>query len=141
MTRPPPASIVQLTANTMRVCSASNFPASVLTRSRRPTAVSTVHREACHIEIGTTAADLANRGLLGGPTPVSIYLSCASEATAERAAVILDVTTWRKLSANRDNQVFVVNDQVWQTGEEFIVAARGIVDDLRWVDAPIASVC
>jgi iron complex transport system substrate-binding protein len=30
----------------------------------------------------------------------------------------------------------VVNNEVWQTGES-VVAARGIVEDLRWVNAPI----
>ena len=48
----------------------------------------------------------------------------------------LDSDPWRKLSANRDNRVFVVNDEIWQTGEG-LVAARGIVDDLRLVNAPI----
>ncbi|HMZ15162.1 MAG TPA: iron-siderophore ABC transporter substrate-binding protein, partial [Mycobacterium sp.] len=43
---------------------------------------------------------------------------------------------WRALSANRDNRVFVVNNEVWQTGQG-IVAARGILDDLRWLNAPI----
>ncbi len=32
--------------------------------------------------------------------------------------------------------MFVVNNEVWQTGQN-IVAARGILDDLRWVNAPI----
>ena len=41
-----------------------------------------------------------------------------------------------KLSAIRDNRVFAVNNEVWQTGEG-IVAARGILDDLRGVNAPI----
>ena len=39
-------------------------------------------------------------------------------------------------SANRDNRVFVVNNEIWQTGEG-LVAARGIIDDLRFVNAPI----
>ena len=63
-------------------------------------------------------------------------MSCASPAAAERAATILDSNPWRKLSANRDNRVFVVNDEIWQTGQG-LIAARGIVDDLRWVNAPI----
>jgi iron complex transport system substrate-binding protein len=49
---------------------------------------------------------------------------------------VLDSNPWRKLAANRDNRVFVVNDEIWQTGEG-VIAARGIVDDLRWVNAPI----
>jgi iron complex transport system substrate-binding protein len=32
--------------------------------------------------------------------------------------------------------VFVVNNEVWQTGQG-LVAARGVVDDLHWVNAPI----
>jgi iron complex transport system substrate-binding protein len=40
------------------------------------------------------------------------------------------------LSAVRDNRVFIVNDEVWQTGEG-IVAARGILADLGVVNAPI----
>jgi iron complex transport system substrate-binding protein len=43
---------------------------------------------------------------------------------------------WKKLSANKDNRVFVVNNEVWQTGEG-IVAARGMLSDLRLVNAPI----
>jgi iron complex transport system substrate-binding protein len=40
------------------------------------------------------------------------------------------------LSANRDNRVFVVNNEIWQTGEG-LVAARGVIDDMRFVNAPI----
>ena len=49
---------------------------------------------------------------------------------------MLESQAWRKLSANRDNRIFVVNNEVWQTGEG-IVAARGMLADLRWVNAPI----
>jgi iron complex transport system substrate-binding protein len=49
---------------------------------------------------------------------------------------VFDSNPWRRLSAYRDNRVFVVNNEVWQTGQG-VVAARGIVDDLRWVNAPI----
>ncbi|EIC63879.1 FeIII-dicitrate-binding periplasmic lipoprotein [Mycobacteroides abscessus M94] len=40
------------------------------------------------------------------------------------------------LGATRDNRVFAVNNEVWQTGDG-IVAGRGILDDLQWVNAPI----
>ena len=49
---------------------------------------------------------------------------------------MLDSDAWRDLSAARDNRVYVVNNEVWQTGQG-IVAARGILADLRWVNAPI----
>jgi iron complex transport system substrate-binding protein len=32
--------------------------------------------------------------------------------------------------------VFVVNNEVWQTGCG-LIAARGIIEDLRWLNAPI----
>ena len=65
-----------------------------------------------------------------------VYLSFASPAAKQRAPAILESQAWRALSANRDNRVFVVNNEVWQTGQG-IVAARGILDDLRWLNAPI----
>ncbi|HTM85252.1 MAG TPA: iron-siderophore ABC transporter substrate-binding protein, partial [Mycobacterium sp.] len=37
---------------------------------------------------------------------------------------------------NRDSRVFVVNNEVWQTGQG-LIAAHGILDDLQWVNAPI----
>ena len=49
---------------------------------------------------------------------------------------MLESDAWRKLSANRDNRIFAVNNEVWQTGEG-IVAARGILADLPWINAPI----
>jgi iron complex transport system substrate-binding protein len=63
-------------------------------------------------------------------------VSCDSPAAADRAATILDSNPWRKLSANRDNRVYIVNNEIWQVGEG-LIAARGIVDDLRLVNAPI----
>ena len=54
----------------------------------------------------------------------------------DRAPTIFDSDPWRRLSATRDNRVFVVNNEIWQTGQS-VVAARGIIDDLRWINAPI----
>ena len=131
------ASIVQLTTDTLRIYGAKNFPASVLTAVGVDRPAAQRFTDKAYIEMGTTDADLAK-----GPPDFSgadadvVYVSCASPAAAERAAIVLDSDPWRKLSANRDNRVFVVNDEVWQTGEG-LVAARGIVDDLRWVNAPI----
>ena len=65
-----------------------------------------------------------------------VYMSFDSPAAKERAPTVLESDAWRKLSANRDNRVFIVNNEVWQTGEG-IVAARGMLDDLRLVNAPI----
>ncbi|NBP84243.1 MAG: iron-siderophore ABC transporter substrate-binding protein, partial [Mycobacteriaceae bacterium] len=49
---------------------------------------------------------------------------------------ILGSDAWRALSANRDNRVFAVNNEVWHTGQG-LIAARGILEDLRWLNAPI----
>ncbi|WP_421845809.1 iron-siderophore ABC transporter substrate-binding protein [Mycobacterium sp.] len=130
------ASIVELTADTMRVYGASNFPASVLkvVGVDRPASQRFTDKE--YVEFGTTDADLAKAPDFAAADADIVYVSCASPAAAERAATVLDSDPWRELSATRDNRVFVVNQQVWQTGQG-LIAARGIVNDLRWVNAPI----
>ncbi|NBQ42682.1 MAG: ABC transporter substrate-binding protein, partial [Mycobacteriaceae bacterium] len=65
-----------------------------------------------------------------------VYLSFDSPAARERAPEILGSDAWRALSANRDNRVFAVNNEVWHTGQG-LIAARGILEDLRWLNAPI----
>ena len=133
------ASIVQLTTNTIRVYGANNFPASVLTAVGVDRPAAQRFTDKPYLEIGATNADLAKTPDLPDLSVADadiIYVSCASPAAAERAATVLDSDPWRKLSANHDNRVFVVDNEVWQTGEG-LVAARGIVDDLRWVNAPI----
>ena len=129
-------SIVQLTDNTMRVYGANNFPASVLTAVGVDRPAAQRFTDKTYIEIGTTDADLAKSPDYSAADADVIYVSCASPAAGERAATVLDSNPWRKLSANHDNRVYVVNDEIWQTGEG-VIAARGIVDDLRLLNAPI----
>jgi iron complex transport system substrate-binding protein len=130
------ASIVQLTPNSVRVYGSNNFPASVLTAVGVDRPAAQRFTDKAYIEIGATDADLAKAPDFSAADADIIYVSCATPAAAERAATVLDSNPWRKLSANHDNRVFVVNDEVWQTGEG-LVAARGVADDLRWVNAPI----
>jgi iron complex transport system substrate-binding protein len=133
------ASIVQLTTNTVRVYGANNFPASVLGAVGVDRPATQRFTDKPYIEIAATDADLAKNPDLTNFSVADadvVYLSCATPAAAERAATVLDSNPWRKLSAYRDNRVYVVNDEVWQTGEG-LIAARGIVDDLRLVNAPI----
>jgi iron complex transport system substrate-binding protein len=130
------ASIVQLTTDTMRVYGADNFAASVLSAVGVDRPASQRFTDKAYIEMGTTDADLAKSPDFSAADADVVYVSCASPAAADRAATLFDSDAWRKLSANRDNRVYVVNDEIWQTGEG-LVAARGIVDDLRSVNAPI----
>lgn len=130
------ASIVQLTAGTIRVYGSHNFPASVLGAVGVDRPASQRFTDKPYIEIGASDADLAKNPDLSSADADVVYVSCATPAAADRAATILDSNPWRKLSANRDNRVYVVNDEIWQTGEG-LIAARGIVDDLRLVNAPI----
>jgi iron complex transport system substrate-binding protein len=130
------ASIVQLTTNSIRVYGSSNFPASVLSAVGVDRPAAQRFTDKAYIEVGATDTDLAKAPDFSAADADIIYVSCATPAAAERAATVLDSNPWRKLSANHDNRVFVVNDEIWQTGEG-LVAARGIVDDLRWVNAPI----
>jgi iron complex transport system substrate-binding protein len=130
------ASIVQLTTNTIRVYGANNFPASVLAAVGVDRPAAQRFTDKPYIEIAATDADLARNPDLSVADADVVYVSCATPAAAQRAGTVLDSDPWRKLSANHDNRVYVVNDEVWQTGEG-LVAARGIVEDLRLVNAPI----
>ncbi|KAA0103492.1 iron-siderophore ABC transporter substrate-binding protein [Mycolicibacterium sp. P1-5] len=130
------ASIVQFTDTTMRVYGAENFPASVLADVGVDRPAPQRFTDKPYIEIGITDADLDRSPDLSPADGDIIYLSFASASAKDRAPAVLDSAPWRKLSANRDNRVFVVNNEVWQTGQG-LVAARGILDDLRWLNAPI----
>lgn len=130
------ASIVELTTNALRVYGSTNFPASVLAEVGVDRPASQRFTDKPYLEIGITDADLTRTPDFSAADADIIYVSCASPAAARRAPTILDSASWRRLSANRDNRVFIVNNEIWQTGEG-LIAARGIVDDLRWINAPI----
>lgn len=130
------ASIVQFTDSTMRVYGADNFPASVLADVGVDRPVAQRFTDKPYIEIGISDADLDRSPDLSAADGDIVYLSFASPAAKERAPAVLDSPAWRALSANRDNRVFIVNNEVWQTGQG-IVAARGILEDMRWLNAPI----
>lgn len=128
------ASIVQLTENTMRVFGTDDFPASVLAAVGVDRPASQRFKDKPYLEISTS--DVSKSTDFSPADGDLVYLSFDSPAAKDRAAKILDGDAWKKLSATRDNRVFIVNDEVWQTGEG-LVAARGMLDDLRYVNAPI----
>jgi iron complex transport system substrate-binding protein len=130
------ASVVQLTDTTLRVWGADTFPGSVLAAVGVDRPAAQRFTDKPYVEIGISDSDLADSPDLSVADGDIVYMSFASAAGKDRAPALLDSPAWRKLSANRDNRVFVVNNEVWQTGQG-IVAARGIVDDLRWLNAPI----
>ncbi|MCV7228542.1 iron-siderophore ABC transporter substrate-binding protein [Mycolicibacterium komossense] len=123
------ASVVQLTADTVRVYGADNFPASVLTAVGADRPASQRFTDKPFVELSDTADLSAADGDI-------IYLSFDSPAAKEHAATLMDSDAWRALSATKDNRVFVVNNEIWQTGQG-LVAARGVMADLRWLNAPI----
>jgi iron complex transport system substrate-binding protein len=127
------ASVVQLTEDTLRVYGANNFPASVLSAVGVDRPQSQRFTDKPYIEIGTT--DLGNADFSAADGDI-VYVSFASSEAKDRAQTVLLSHAWRALSANRDNRVFIVNNEVWQTGQG-IVAARGIIADLKWISAPI----
>jgi iron complex transport system substrate-binding protein len=129
------ASVVQLTENTVRVYGADNFPGSVLAAvgADRPAAQRFTDKP--YLEIGSGDAELGDADFSAADADI-VYLSFDSPAAKARADKVLDSDAWRRLSANRDNRVFAVNNEVWQTGGG-VVAARGILDDLHWLNAPI----
>ena len=129
------ASIVQFTENTVRVYGAENFPASVLAAigAQRPAAQRFTDKP--YLEIGSGDGELGGADFSPADGDI-VYVSFDSPAAKERAATVLDSDAWHKLSATRDNRVFVVNNEVWQNGQG-LIAARGLIDDLRWINAPI----
>ena len=124
------ASVVQLTGSTLRVWGADNFAASVLAAVGVDRPAAQRFTDKPYLEIDLTEADFA---VADGDI---VYMSFASAEARDRAPALLESEAWRSLSANRDNRVFVVNNEVWQTGQG-LVAARVISDDLRWLNAPI----
>jgi iron complex transport system substrate-binding protein len=122
-------SVVQFTADTVRVYGSDNFPASVLGAlgADRPAAQRFTDKP--FVEISDSADLSAADGDI-------VYVSFDSPDAKQRAAAMMDSNPWRALSATKDNRVFVVNNEVWQTGQG-LVAARGMLADLRWLNAPI----
>jgi iron complex transport system substrate-binding protein len=130
------ASVVQLTDTTMRVYGVDNFPGSVLAAVGVDRPAGQRFTDKPYVEIGITDTDLQNSPDLSIADGDIVYISFDSPAAKERAPTVLGSDAWKKLSANRDNRVFAVNNEVWQTGQG-IVAARGMLADLKWVNAPI----
>ncbi|MGV0643111.1 iron-siderophore ABC transporter substrate-binding protein [Mycolicibacterium sp. XJ879] len=130
------ASVVQFTDTTMRVYGANNFPASVLADVGVDRPAAQRFTDKPYIEIGITDADLSDSPDLSAADGDIVYLSFTTTEAKEHATTVMESEAWKRLSANRDNRVFAVNNEVWHTGEG-IVAARGVLDDLRWINAPI----
>jgi len=130
------ASVVQFTENTVRVYGSDNFPASVLTTVGLDRPAAQRFTDKPYIEIGCTEADLANNPDFSAADADLVYVSFDSPAARDRASSLFASDSWRRLSAVRDNRVFVVNNEIWQKGLG-LIAARGVIDDLRWINAPI----
>ncbi|MCF6386937.1 iron-siderophore ABC transporter substrate-binding protein [Mycobacterium sp. MBM] len=128
------ASVLQFTENSIRVFGAANFPATVLRAVGVDRPAAQRFTDTPYIELST--ADLSGDTDLSAADGDIIYLSFETAEAKERATTVLNSDAWRKLSANRDDRVFAVNNEVWQTGQG-VIAARGIVEDLRWLNAPI----
>ena len=130
------ASVVQLTDATMRVYGPDSFPGSVLADVGVDRPAAQRFTDKPYVEIGITEEDMDNSPDFSIADGDIVYVSFASPAAKDRAGAVMGSDAWRKLSANKDNRVFVVNNEVWQTGEG-IVAARGMLADLHWLNAPI----
>jgi iron complex transport system substrate-binding protein len=129
-------SVVQFTDTTMRVYGVDNFPGSVLAAVGVDRPAAQRFTDKPYVEFGITDTDLENSPDFSAADGDIVYISFASPAAKDRAPSVLESNAWKKLSANRDNRVFAVNNEVWQSGES-IVAARGVLADLKWVNAPI----
>jgi iron complex transport system substrate-binding protein len=130
------ASVVQFTDTTMRVFGVETFPGSVLAEVGVDRPAPQRFTDKPYTEVGITDADLADNSDLSIADGDIVYVSFASPAARDRAVEVMRSDAWKRLSATRDDRVFAVNNEVWQSGEG-IVAARGILADLRWINAPI----
>ena len=130
------ASVVQFTDTTMRVYGVDTFPGSVLAAVGVDRPAAQRFTDKPYVEIGITDTDLENSPDFSIADGDIVYVSFASPAAKDRAPTVLGSDAWKRLSANRDNRVFAVNNEVWQIGQG-IVAARGMLTDLKWVNAPI----
>ncbi|KUH64165.1 Fe3+-citrate ABC transporter substrate-binding protein [Mycolicibacterium novocastrense] len=130
------ASVVQFTDTTMRVYGVDTFPGSVLADVGVDRPVTQRFTDKPYIEVGVSDTDLADDPDLSIADGDIVYVSFDSPAARDRAPAVLESDAWKKLGATRDNRVFAVNNEVWQTGEN-IVAARGMLADLQWLNAPI----
>ncbi len=130
------ASVVQFTENAVRIYGADSFPGSVLTTVGVDRPAAQRFTDKSYIEVGSTDNDLSGSANFSAADADVVYVSFDSPAAKDRAPTVFDSDAWRRLSVTRDNRVFVVNNEIWQTGEG-VVAARGIIDDLRWLNAPI----
>ena len=128
------ASVVQLTENTLRIFGTDDFPASVLAAAHVDRPATQRFKDKPYVEVSTS--EVSKSTDFSAADGDIVYLSFDSPAAKARAPEVLESDAWKKLSATRDNRVFIVNNEIWQTGEG-IVAARGVLDDLRYVNAPI----
>ena len=128
------ASVVQFTEDSMRVYGAANFPASVLRTVGADRPAAQRFTDVPFIEV--SISNLTEETDLSAADGDIVYVSFTGPAAKDRGTEVLGSAAWRKLSATRDDRVFTVNNEVWQTGQG-VVAARGIIEDLRWLNAPI----
>jgi iron complex transport system substrate-binding protein len=122
-------SVVQLTDTTLRVYGAANFPADIIAAIGADRPAAQRFTDTPFQEVGFDDDFAAADGDL-------IYVSFASPAARERATEIMNSDAWRALSAAQDNRVYVVNNEIWQTGQG-LIAARGVLEDLRFVNSPV----
>jgi iron complex transport system substrate-binding protein len=127
-------SVVQLTENTLRIYGVDDFPASVLGAVGADRPATQRFKDKPYEEVSTS--EVSKSTDFSAADGDAVFLSFDSPAAKARAQEVLESEAWKRLSAVRDNRVYVVNDEVWQTGQN-IVAARGILDDLVVVNAPV----
>lgn len=127
------ASVVRLTDKTLQVYGREDFAGSVLTAAGADRPAAQRFTDKPYLEI--SISDLSDADFAAADGDI-VYMSFASPTARDRAPEVLESDAWRRLSAARDNRVFAVNDEVWQTGQG-IIAARGILDDLRSLNTPI----
>ena len=128
-------SIVQFTENTVRVYGADNFPASVLTTVGVDRPAAQRFTDKPYIEVGSTEANLAHADFSAADAD---WCMCRSIRRRPKIAPPRCSTAIRGAGSRPTATI----GSSWSTTRfgrpaEGLIAARGVIDDLRFVNAPI----
>ena len=129
------ASVVQLTENTVRVYGADNFPGSVLATVGVDRPAAQRFTDKPYVEIGTGDADLADADFSAADADIvyRVVRLPGRQGTRRQGARQRCVAQ----TVGESGQPGVRRQQRGLADRRGVVAARGILADLRWLNAPI----
>lgn len=117
------ASIVEFTADSIRLYGPASFPGQIL-------ADAGVQRPPSQRLAGTDRFIEIGEPELGQAEGDIVYVAFRGESGRDAGIAVMKGDPWLALGAVRDRRVFAVDDDIWMTGYG-LVAAHAILDDLE----------